>query len=237
MATEEIKYMILHTWNKEMIQMHGEKLTKTQWAIGLRSNGLHQALQHSDRYGGISISATISDERKGVGFAKHEFSHPYRQSRVYIPVTAEQEALIFDEGCGMADIDKDAADRMLYDVAYSDTETFGVRYFGPDNIKYDTAGVSLSFISKGRWWNPSGERQWCNETCGLLLMVVWPDIFIADKDFCGEVFEPPIADFNRIPTHEQTPSQTEHLVRHYFDSLSRPTQRDIDNIISDVKEQ
>jgi hypothetical protein len=236
MATEEMKYMILHTWNREMIQMHGEKLTKTQWAIGLRSNGLHQELQFTDRYGKISVSATLQDDCKCVRFKMINYSHPYRQSRVYIPVTAEQEQRIFDDACRMADLEDFSFTEYVVEGRHQtlyERDDLNI-WFGPNAIKYDTAGVSLSFISKRRWWNPSGTRQWCNETCGLLLMVVWPDIFEIKTGNSMGFFECkvtlPIDDpafmddwleiYPSIPPHEQTPSQTEHLVRHYFDIIS-----------------
>jgi hypothetical protein len=190
-------HMILHTWNKKMIKLAGEKLTPVQWLIGLRSNGLHQELQLSDRYGGISCSATISDVRKGFGFADLKYSHPYRQSRIYIPVTPAQEDEVFYQACIMAD---------LLDNFFKWTpESFVIHHkqmkymFGPNNIKYDTAGVSLSHISKRRIWNPSNERVWCNESCALLLRAVWPNVIAP-----------------HLP-HELTPDETEYLVRHYFD--------------------
>jgi hypothetical protein len=194
-------HLILHTWNKKMIKLAGEKLTPVQWLIGLRSNGLHQELQLSDRYGGISCSATISDERKGFGFADIHYSHPYRQSRVYIPVTDAQEADIFADACEMADLFEGW---ILYNSDKFVDEVKDRKYmFGENNIKYDTAGVSLSHITKHRIWNPSNERVWCNESCGQLLQNRWSDVL-------GE----------HLP-HELTPDETEYLVRQYFDMKAR----------------
>jgi hypothetical protein len=114
-----------------------------------------------------------------------------------------------------------------------DTAETGYCYYGPNAIKYDTAGVSLSFISKRRWWNPSNERQWCNETVGLLLMVVWPDMFEIKKE---EAYVTVTMGMNlnydgewagtstkrlyaSISPQEQTPDQTAYMIQYYFESL------------------
>jgi hypothetical protein len=255
---DEIKYMKLRTRNAKMMRLHSDKLTRVEKAINWRSNGLHSELQFSPRYGNISVSATRQDDCNCVRFKMIGYSHAYRWSTVYIPVTAEQESLIFADACRMADVEMG-----LYlshtDVSYFNEGSNGCAY-GPNAIKYDTYGASFSFISKLKIWKMSEVRQICNETCGLLLMVVWPDIFEVKKGDGLGFFEckvsfrldsPAFMDdwktvYPSIPPHEQTPDVTEYMVRHYvqqyitcdidtaFPSLGNPTQEDIDNIITEI---
>jgi hypothetical protein len=222
--SEEIKYMQLVTWNKKMILLHGDKLTRTQKLIGLRSNGLHTEWRFTDRYGKISWSATLQDGCGCCRFKAINYTHPYRQSRVYVPVTAEQEAVLFAEACRMADFPEDAIDFTSDKVANCPTPIF----YGEDAIKYDKAGVSLSFISKRRIWNPHNKRVWCNEACGLLALKVWPDVFgIGDigytkikqcSIFDGWTYTSKVPDGPKtsILPHDLMPDQTEYLMRHYF---------------------
>jgi hypothetical protein len=218
--SEETKYLRVRSRNYTMMKMYGDKLTTVEMLISLRSDLVHMEVQFTDRYGGISVSATKADGCDCVRFKMIGYSHSYRWSTIYIPVTAEQEALIFADACRMADWNPDVKLPAIK-VIYPDTGC----WFGPNAIPYDTAGVSLSFISKRRWWNPSSKRQWCNETVGLLLMVVWPDVFdLVKEDGCITVTVES-ADmvsgkcervYHSVPPHEQTPRQTHDLIQHYF---------------------
>jgi len=224
--SKEIKYMKIRSRNATMIQLYGNKLKLYEWLISQRSNLLHMELQFSDRYVNISVSATKADGCDCVRFKMIGYTHAYRWSTIYIPVTAEQEARIFEKACHMAGLIYQELECHLniepnQFISEQRTHKNGC-YYGPNAIKYDTAGVFLSFISKRRWWNPSNERQWCNETVGLLMMVVWPDIFF--MMFSGE----------NIPPQEQTPDQTAYMIQYYFENtvdLGNPTQADIDKII------
>ena len=240
---KDIKYIKVRSRNATMIQLYGDKLKPHEWLISKRSNLLHMELQFSDRYGSISVSATKADGCDCVRFKMIGYTHAYRWSTIYIPVTAEQEARVFKDACRMANvrISMVASWAKNPDSSFRDSDN-GIYYpnsnkclYGPDAIKYDTAGVSLSFISKRRWWNPSNERQWCNETVGLLLMVVWPDIFeikigeglgffeckgsipLDSSTFMGdwEMSCP------TIPPQEQTPDQTAYLIEYYVDNLNK----------------
>jgi len=234
--SEETKCIRIRSVNSTMKLLYGDKLTWTEKAIRLRSKLVHMELQFSDRYGSISFSATKADGCNCARFKMIQYTHAYRWSTILIPVTAEQEARLFAKACEMADIQaKDYAElRMRPD--------FIGCYYGPDAIKYDIAGVSLSFISKRRWWNPSNERNWCNETVGLLVMVVWPDIFIVEDEYHSS--RPHVDDctsimygYTSIPPHEQLPDQTHYMIRYYFDNqkdINNPTQQDIDNVIAEA---
>ena len=225
---EEIKYIRVRSVNSTMKLLYGDKLTWTEKLIRLRSNLVHMEWQFSDRYGSISFSATKADGCNCCRFKMIGYSHAYRWSTILIPVTAEQEARIFAKACEMADVEH-------LEVAMGLGGDFkpGVIFFGPDAIKYDTAGVSLSFISKRRFWNPSNKRNWCNESVGIALMVEWPDLFILRGPNIDSI-DWPLA----IPPHEQLPDQTHFMIQHYFENgvdLTRPNQQDIDNIIAELQ--
>jgi hypothetical protein len=156
------------------------------------------------------------------------YSHPYRWSTVYIAVTAEQEARLFAKGCEMADMN------LIIMITEAQVgAALGQTFYGPNHIKYDKGAAFFSFISKRNIWKPSKTKMICNRACGEVLMVVWPDIFDIKPDRS-------ISGNKTIPPHEQTPDQTEHLVRHYVDTnvdLGNPTQQDIDNIITEVNKE
>lgn len=213
--SEAIKFIKIRSRNATMIQLYGDKLKPHEWLISKRSNLLHMELQFSDRYGSISVSATKADGCDCVRFKMIGYSHAYQWSIIYIPVTAMQEAWIFKDACRMADLHPN-----IFGITVLEAERDSV-YYGPEAIKYDTAGVSLSFISKRRWWNPSNERQWCNETVGLLLMVVWPGLFRVwpHASKMGIVYgrsdQKPLS----IPPQEQTPDQTAYMIQYFFENI------------------
>ena len=185
--SDDVKYMELVTWNKKMILLHGDKLTKTQKAIGLRSNGLHVEWRFSDRYGRISWSCTLADGCGCCRFKMINYSHPYRQSRVRVPVTAEQEAVLFEEACRMANLVD--GQKSLYPRMITAREFEGLCFvgnlksdeifYGPDAIKYDKYGASFSFITKLNIWKMHEDKMICNEAVANVGLKVWPDLLIA----------------------------------------------------------
>ena len=207
MSKEEIKYIEVYTRNAKMMKLYGDKLTWIEKFINCRSNGLHMEIRFSDRYGRISASSTMQDGVNGFRFKMIGYSHDYRWSVIRIPVTAEQEERIFAKACEMADIDGDAEARMFIDVAHGDAEFFKVPFYGPNHIKYDRRGVMYSFITKRRWWKPSKKRNWCNESCALLPLEVWPDMLVVNK---GRAIKP----------HALTPDETHYMIEQYFRNLA-----------------
>jgi hypothetical protein len=222
----DIKYIELYTWNRKMILMHGDKLTPIQKAIGRRSNGLHTEIRFSDRYGRISFSCTLADGANGCRFKMIGYSHPYRQSRVRIPVTADQEARLFAKACEMADTAK------TLEVITSQGKTFGEHIssgglfspYGPNAIKYDKWYATFGFISKWKIWGEHKDMMICNEAVANDMLEVWPDLLVVDEDY----FEskriigntPPkfiLDSFDHKDPATLTPDQFEYLVRHYFE--------------------
>lgn len=222
--------IILHTWNKKLILAHKEKLTKTQRLIGVRSNGLHSEIQFSDRKAKISASATLQDECNGFRFKPIPYIHPHRQTRVVIECTDQQEDLMFAEACKMADVELTCMLSHLLNEPNQQIKesTINGCIYGIDNIKYDKLGVAFSFINKRRIWIPSGKKVWCNEACGMLLQLPWPDIFITDPEYyemidvIGDVPPKYILDsYNHKNPHDLTPDETEYLVQNYFERLAK----------------
>jgi hypothetical protein len=190
---DEIKYIEVITWNKKMILFHGDKLTPTQTAIGWRSNGLHVEIRFTDRYGNIWWSCTNADGCGCCRFKMINRSHPYRQSVVRIPVTAEQEARLFAEACKMADVDSTTT---KYWANHSKLDS-GYMTYGPNAIKYDNWGARLSFISKWRIIPMSKTKLICNKACAKLLLTEWPDLLAGKEkaDLTPDIFEYMIRDY------------------------------------------
>ena len=213
--------MELITWNKKMILLHGDKLTKTQKAIGLRSNGLHVEWRFSDRYGRISWSCTLADGCGCCRFKMINYSHPYRQSRVRVPVTAEQEALLFKEACRMAGLSVEQAISWIKNPkggwkVGNHTTIFPAKecYYGPNAIKYDKYGASFSFITKWQIWKMHEADMICNEACANLGLKVWPDLLIASHVPAYDAKDDRPA--KKYDPAKLTPDQFEYMVRHYF---------------------
>jgi len=211
--SEEIKYIQLVTWNKEMMLMYGDKLTGTQKAIGRRSNGLHTAIRFSDRYGRISWTCTCADGMDGCGFINSQYTHPHRQSIVNIPVTAEQEFNLFRKACDLAD----EVNGYVQGLAVKNILIPGECVYGPNHVKYDKWGARFAFILKWELWKMDRVKMICSEACANVLLEVWPDLLVLCKPAGG--------DFEVLGKHLDpatiTPEQFEYQVRHYFELLRK----------------
>jgi hypothetical protein len=170
----DIKYLKYRSYCPELAQLHGKKPSKTDRLIGLRSDLTHTEIQFTDRYGNISFSATMADDCRCARFKMIGYSHPERWLTVLVPVTAEQEALIFAKACEMADVDI-LEDLFTKEISY-EVDSGGVCFYGNNALKYDLQGVSLSFISKWRVWRPHDKWVWCTEACFIAMMAGFLDI-------------------------------------------------------------
>jgi len=197
-----MRYIKLRTKNAAMMRMYGDKLTWSEKAREMRTNGLHTEIQFSDRYGNISFSSTLSDGCNGCRFKMIDYSHPYRWSTVLIPVTAELEARLFKKACEMANMDN------FYMRQESlNGGTCGC-YYNKHHIKYDKGAAFFSFISKHNIWKPSKTKMICNRACAVLLLEVWPDMLDVkpDRSVSG----------NKIIDPAQiTPEQLHYMVEFY----------------------
>jgi hypothetical protein len=203
-----------------MILLYGDKLTNTQKAIGLRSNGLHSEIRFSDRYGRISFSCTLADDCGCCRFKMIDYSHPYRQSRVRIAVTAEQEARLFAKACEMADtptLQKFCERNGNNTIAVFFKSAENNTYYRSNAIKYDRWGARLSFISRRlNWWKMHPNKMICNEACATVLLGEWPDLLTTRKypeDICTGRHN---NSANYIEPSQLTPDQLDYLVEYYF---------------------
>lgn len=209
----DIKYMKLKTYSPNMAALHGKPKTKVDKIIQLRSADVHNEIQFTDRYGEISFSATMADDCKCARFKKIAYSHEERWKTVLIPVTAEQEALMFKEACVLADVNNDFLDRRkIMRSCISKDELF----YGPDAVKYDLAGVSFGFISHRKIWKPSATKMWCSETCFIVLLKVFPDIltFKIFRPITG--WEDLDTTIIKLEPHDLQPTQGDEIARNYF---------------------
>jgi hypothetical protein len=229
--SEETKYIKLRTKNAKMMQLYGDKLTFSEAMRVMRTNGLHTELEFSDRYGDISFSSTLSGGCNGARFKMIGYSHPYRWSTVYIPVTAEQEAVLFKKGCEMAGLDNSMR-RQMIEIAlglrgcvnpfeaivsgcehlYKDNSCF----FGPNHIQYDKGAAFFSFISKRNIWKPSKTKMICNRAVAEVMLEVWPEMldikYVAVDGICTDVWMEKI----KADPAQITPDQLHYMVNYYF---------------------
>jgi hypothetical protein len=147
------------------------KLTWTDRAIMLRSDLTHTEILFSERYGGISFSATMADGCKCARFKMISYSHPLRWLTVDIACTDEQEDMIFDECCRMADLSKEWCD--IHINNFTDTVDLGEIVCGPNALKYDLLGL-LSFCTRWTIIRPHEKWVWCTEACFRALGGVFP---------------------------------------------------------------
>ena len=150
----------------------GDPTYKKTWidrAIQLRSQETHTETQYSGRYGGVSSSATRADGCKSQRFKYIDgyIRHPKRWKSIVIPCTDEQEDLMFEYDCKMAD-------RTRSDVEHE--IGFGFTSFGPNALKYDTLGVILCNISHRRILRSSDKLVWCTESRIMSLLKAFPDL-------------------------------------------------------------
>jgi len=190
----DIKYMKLRSFNAVRAELFGYELTLIDKMIMLRSPiHTHTEIQHSDRYGGNSFSATMADDCKCCRFKLIGYSHPEFWDTVLIPCTAEQEALVWAENCRMADMSTNTPS--IWGVIPNAV------YYGVGAMEYDLMGL-LSFATKFDVIKYDKDKRWCTRACYDGLIKVW-DILAAVK----------------LETHDLTPDLGDMIARSYFAKL------------------
>ena len=159
-------------------------LTKSDRLIMLRSDETHSEFQFSSRYGRVSASATMADECRCFRFKKIDYEkHPLRWHTDIVKLTDEQEDRIMFAALHMAGlirpINLDKYPNLGHLALDQYAVTFNGAYnaqiwFGSKALKYDLAGVSISFIiPKWRIWRPHERWVWCSESITILLKVAF----------------------------------------------------------------
>ena len=144
------------------------KLTATDRLILFRSDKTHTEVQLSERYGGVSVSATKADGCDCVRFKMIDYTkHPNRWVSQVIELTDEQEDRLVKEACRLADVP-------LLHLARLYVGTANVLY-GPKACKYDTIGVVLCNILRTRIIRSNKNWYWCSELVCHLIQQAYPD--------------------------------------------------------------
>ena len=158
------------------------KLSKSDRLIMLRSKETHTEFRFSPRYRGVSASATMADKCRCFRFKMIDYKkHPLRWKIDVVHLTDSQEDDVFREAVKMAGLENMPMSFHIY-LKFMDV---GGVIFGKNALKYDLAGVSISFIiPKWRLWRPHKDWVFCSESCCILLKVAFDD-FIPEKK-CDE---------------------------------------------------
>ena len=169
--------MKYHSYSPTLAQLHGKKPTWIDRMIGMRSDLAHTEIQFSDRYGGISFSATMADGCKCARFKMIGYSHPERWLTTELSVSDEQEDAVFKKCCEMAGMH---CPTMKVEAEVG--AALGELFFGPNALKYDLAQVSFGFISKLRIKKGDKRKVFCTKACFIALMEAWPCLLEFHKD-------------------------------------------------------
>ena len=163
-----MKYMKLRSFYPFV---KGYKRSFTDWSINLRSEHTHTELQYTDRYGGISSSATMRNGADHFRLRDINYTeHPERWHTIHIPVTADQEQKIFEMSCHMADQNPNSVyDAITHGYLEGD-------WYGRDALKYDKIGVVACNILPMRIIRSRDKYVWCTEGCAMALQAAFPDL-------------------------------------------------------------
>jgi len=149
------------------------KKTWTDRAIQLRSQETHTETQYSPRYSNVSASATLADGCGCQRFKMIDYTkHPKRWKTIRIPCTKEQEDLMFDFDCKMADYPNWANKRASGQYRWKPRRC----YWGHNAKKYDRLGVVLCNISHRRILGSSDKLVWCTESRIMSVLQAFPDL-------------------------------------------------------------
>jgi len=189
---------ILYSYNARRAKANGKKLTFIEWLILWRSDPhVHSEFQFSQRYGGISFSATLQDGCKCCRFKQIGYKHKIRWDDTIIPMTDEEEDRAWQEACRMADITPEMLETMR---AYFKEEGC---YYGDNAIPYDILGQPCH-ISKWNIWKPTKGKIWCSRAVN--------EVIIAGK---GEEAVPKLVEQRA----ELMPTPLFNLAEGYFDTM------------------
>jgi hypothetical protein len=136
--------IIQKSYNARRAEMFGKKLTAIDKLIMLRSPiWTHTEVQFSQRYGGVSFSATMQDNANCCRFKQIEYTHQAeRWDDVIIPMNDEQE-----------------------DMAYAKAKEL-------EGTPYDLVGL-LSHVTPLDIIHPHKVNKWCTETVTIVIGAGW----------------------------------------------------------------
>ena len=206
--------MRYRSYNPTLARLYGKKPSRTDRLIQHRSELTHTEIQFSDRYGGISFSATMADDCKCARFKMIAYSHPERWCTTELEMTDEQEDAVFEKCCEMADIDRECLEVWLLGCDDS-MPADGYLHYGDDALKYDLNAVRFSFITKLNLWRGHEKKVFCTESCFIALMEVWPEllcIYDRERDLGGGEWD---REFKYLQPDQLTPSLGDMIIRDF----------------------
>lgn len=149
---------------------HEGKPSLTQWAISMRSSLTHYEIQFSERYAGVSFSATMADGAKCCRFKMNTYRNAmWWWTTRPIKCGDIREDLMIQKACDLADVTVAELIKWLRTAWNQDI------LFGKNATKYDLPGCSISFLlPKRRIWIPDKEKMWCSEACKEVINAGFP---------------------------------------------------------------
>ena len=187
----------LRTFQYKRSRKNGNEFSFISILITLRSRGTHSEFQFSERYNGISFSATLADKARCCRMKNIQYLHgdKYWDCDV-ITLTDAEEDLLFVEACKMSDVGVDEAKTFAFSKNISEI------FCGDKAIQYDTLGVTISHIVRARVWKPDDLKVWCCEAVALLIVSIKRYDFIDEPLYMGKC-------------DETTPDILQHNVQKY----------------------
>ncbi len=128
----DISIFEVKSFNARRAVQFGYKLSASDWLI-LRRSWMHTHTEgkFTERHHGVSFSSTLKDNDKGPRFKFINYTHPERWDTVYVPLTFEQEDLLYEE------------------------------YGKLVGMEYDFIAVAFGFITKRKIILPNENKRWC----------------------------------------------------------------------------
>jgi hypothetical protein len=197
--------MKYHSYSPTLAKLHGKKTGWVDNLIKMRSEFTHTEIQFSERYGGISFSATMADSCRCARFKMIGYTHPERWLTTSLCVSDELEDAVWSKCCEMADLDP-----MFYELRRTMRRVIAKDelFFNTNALKYDLAQVSLGFISKWRIKRGNKTKVFCTESCFIALMEAWPELL----DFWSTI---PKDGLKRYRPDELTPLLGDMIIRNF----------------------
>lgn len=169
----------IRTHNATNQYLDGGGISLSSRIIGIKSRAIingrenildHTEFQFSERYDGISVSATMRDNCRCVRFKLINYDkHPSRWLTQVVVLTDEQEDLIFKEACSKAD------ENIIVGTLVKKYNIQGACLYGPKAMKYDLIGVVICNINHRRIIPGGKNRVWCTEFVVMLIKLAYPE--------------------------------------------------------------
>ncbi len=144
------------------------------WTIRRRSKPhIHTEWKFSQRYDGVSNSATLQDGSKCNRFKFISFTHPEYWDTLIVPLTDFEEDKAWKKACSMSDMALDWFIHWANNSRYRKLFTNDSIY-GANPVPYDTVG-QVCHVSSLNLWKPDPDKTWCSKSNAELLIAAKGD--------------------------------------------------------------